>query len=71
MWERAGFRIRDSGVRMKSICFPPTAFCLLPTAYCLLHLRAEFELAGLLACAAVFDKMSPRTVEGRTRDFKK
>jgi hypothetical protein len=41
MWERAGFRIRDSGVRMKSICFPPTAFCLLPTAYCLLPTAFE------------------------------
>jgi hypothetical protein len=27
----------ESGVRMKSICSPPTAFCLLPTAYCLLR----------------------------------
>ena len=27
---------RVSGVRMKSICFLPTAFCRLPSAYCLL-----------------------------------
>ena len=30
---------RVSGVRMKSICFLPTAFCLLPTAYCRLPAR--------------------------------
>ena len=43
---------------MKSIYFPPSAYCLLPTAYCI---RGEFELAGLLARTAVYDKMSPPT----------
>jgi hypothetical protein len=37
-WGGAGSKIQglrqESEVRMKSICFPPSAFCLLPTAYC-------------------------------------
>ena len=33
---RTGFRIQESGVRMKGICFSPTAFCFLPSAFCLL-----------------------------------
>src|SRR5208337_1860596 len=28
---KPGFRIQESGVRMKSICFPPSAYCQLPT----------------------------------------
>ena len=34
-----GGRSQESGVRMKSICFPPSAFCLLLTADCLLNLK--------------------------------
>jgi hypothetical protein len=46
---------------------PPTAFCLLPTAYCI---WGEFELAGLLARTAVYDKMSPPTGKEKTSNFK-
>jgi len=48
-------RVQESGVRIKVISFPPTAFCLLQTAYCLLYL----ELAGLPAHTAVDDKVPP------------
>ena len=47
---------------MKSICFPPSAFCPLPAAYCL---RGEFELAGIWASTADYDKMSPLAWERR------
>ena len=60
-------RSQESGVRIKSICFPPSAFCLLPTAYCV---RGEFELAGLLARTAVNDKMSPPTGKEKTCTLK-
>jgi len=29
----SGFRIQESGVRMKTMCFLLSAFCILPTAY--------------------------------------
>ena len=60
-------RIQDSGVRMKSICFPPSAFCLLPTAYCNWW---GFWLAGVLARTAVYDNMSPPTGKEKTSNFK-
>jgi hypothetical protein len=62
-------------VRMKSICFPPSAFCLPPIAFCLLPtaycISGEFELAGLLARTAVYDKMSPPKRKEKTSNFKK
>ena len=64
----SGFRSRKSGVRMKSICFPPSAFCLLPTAYCNWW---GFWLAGVLARTAVYDKMSPPKRKEKTSNFKK
>ncbi len=32
---KLGVRSQKPGDRMRSICFPPSAFWLLPTAYCI------------------------------------
>jgi hypothetical protein len=41
MWERAGFRIQDSGFRSQNEEHLLSADCLLFTADCLLHLRGS------------------------------
>jgi hypothetical protein len=66
--QKSGVRSQESEVRRKSICFLLSAFCLLPTAYCVC---GEFELAGLLARTADYDKMSQPTGKERTSNFKK
>jgi hypothetical protein len=58
---------QDSGVRMKSIRFPPIAFCSLPTAY---GVGRELELPGLLARTAVYDNMSLSKGKEKTSNFK-
>jgi hypothetical protein len=68
--EESGVRIPEPGVRSQNEEHLLPAFCFLPSALWLLPSRG-FELAGLLAGAAVYDKMSPPTGKEEGWNFKK
>jgi hypothetical protein len=67
--QESGVRSQESEVRSQNEEHLLSAFCLLLTAYCLLRLR-EFELAGLLDPAEVYDNMSPPTGKEKTSNVK-
>ena len=66
----SGFRIQVSGALLNSIMnYELLRSTLVPAAA--YGVCGEFEMAGSLARAKVYDKMSPPTEEGKTSKFKK